>query len=98
MALSEKAEAAFLDAKKRSDDGIADMRIKAAKVLGTEPSVIIGVNGSYARREVTNGSDVDLFVLYKGQHKQNALTLPAAVPRSLGRQRLQDAGNRRRFL
>ncbi|MSU90611.1 hypothetical protein GE300_13475 [Rhodobacteraceae bacterium 2CG4] len=32
-------------------------------MLGDHPDLIIGVNGSVARREATTGSDVDLFVL-----------------------------------
>lgn len=50
-------------ARERADQGIARLR----EVLKTEfpgrDDLIIGVNGSYARREVTSGSDVDIFVL-----------------------------------
>ena len=50
-------------ARRRSDAGIADLRQLATDIFGSETSVIIGINGSYARREATTGSDIDLFYL-----------------------------------
>ena len=43
-------------------------------MFGQEVSLIIGTNGSYARREATSGSDVDLFYLLLGQ---NGLKTPS---------------------
>ena len=37
-----------------------------------DAAIVIGVNGSYARREATSGSDVDLFVLYDDIKKSRA--------------------------
>ncbi|RYE59937.1 MAG: hypothetical protein EOO82_03855, partial [Oxalobacteraceae bacterium] len=65
MSLSPKAHGIFDEAGKRSEDGIARMRAAAAELIGDDDRFIVGVNGSYARREVTGGSDVDLFVLYR---------------------------------
>nr|WP_233061612.1 nucleotidyltransferase domain-containing protein [Parvularcula mediterranea] len=73
--MSPKAEAVFGAAEALSDKGIADMRAKALEVLGEDKSVIVGVNGSYARREVTSGSDVDLFFLYTDENEQKATEL-----------------------
>lgn len=48
---------------KTSEQQLNIMREQAKELLGGKTSVIIGVNGSIARREMTSGSDVDLFVL-----------------------------------
>lgn len=63
--LNEGADvAAVLDgARDRSEKILETLRSVAAELLGGDPDLIIGVNGSVARREVTSGSDVDLFVL-----------------------------------
>lgn len=50
-------------ARKLSEDRLTVMRGAASKRLGDNPHIIVGVNGSVARREVTSGSDVDLFFL-----------------------------------
>jgi predicted nucleotidyltransferase len=56
--------AAVLDgARDRSEQILETLRSVAADLLGGNQDLIIGVNGSVARREVTSGSDVDLFVL-----------------------------------
>jgi predicted nucleotidyltransferase len=56
--------AAVLDgARNRSEQILETLRSVAANLLGENSDLIIGVNGSVARREVTSGSDVDLFVL-----------------------------------
>ena len=49
--------------KRRSDDDIERMRRAALDRFGNARDFLIGVNGSYARREATEGSDVDLFFL-----------------------------------
>lgn len=46
----------------RAEKGIMQMRELISDVVQDAP-VIVGLNGSYARREVTSGSDVDLIVL-----------------------------------
>ena len=44
----------------RSEAKIKKMRELAYREFETDSSFVIGVNGSYARREATKGSDVDL--------------------------------------
>lgn len=46
-----------------SEDQLKIMREIAEEIFGQDADVIIGVNGSVARRETTSGSDVDLFFL-----------------------------------
>jgi predicted nucleotidyltransferase len=46
-----------------SEQQLAIMRGIAKEVFGSDTPIIIGVNGSLARRECTSGSDVDLFFL-----------------------------------
>lgn len=53
----------FTRARERSDSGIAALRELAVGVFGSGTGLVIGTNGSYARREATAGSDVDLFYL-----------------------------------
>lgn len=56
--------AAVLDAaRKESEDILKILRSIAAELPCLTSDIIIGVNGSVARREVTSGSDVDLFFL-----------------------------------
>lgn len=54
----------------RAEDGIAKMRERAGQIFDSEAQFIVGVNGSYARREVTSGSDVDLFFLALSQNME----------------------------
>lgn len=63
--LAERSDVAtVLDgARDRSEATLDTLRSVAADLLGGESDLIIGVNGSIARREETAGSDVDLFVL-----------------------------------
>lgn len=56
-------------ARQRSDEGISTLRQLALDVFGRDADLIIGTNGSYARREVTAGSDVDLFYLLSAKGK-----------------------------
>ena len=51
-------------AKFRSDAAIIKLREAARNYFSLNPEIIIGINGSYARREATQGSDLDLFYLY----------------------------------
>lgn len=55
------------EAKTRSNDDLAKLRTMATQVLADAPDLIVGVNGSYARREATTGSDLDLFFLYESE-------------------------------
>lgn len=56
--------ASVLDrARQSSEETLATLRTLAEDLLRGDADLIIGVNGSIARREVTAGSDVDLFVL-----------------------------------
>lgn len=50
-------------AAKLSEQQLKLMREIAAEIFGQDTKIIIGVNGSVARRETTSGSDVDLFFL-----------------------------------
>ena len=56
-------DAVLQSARDQSEKTLQILRSVAVDVLGSDPDLIIGVNGSVARREVTAGSDVDLFVL-----------------------------------
>lgn len=92
MSLSKSAQAIIQKCKLDSEAGISAMRESAWELFGNRTDFIIGVNGSYARREVTSGSDVDLFFLTDGiigtveveQEKynkrliENGLKMPAA--------------------
>lgn len=64
MSLSPAAQTIFEKAKRQSEDGLTEMRKLARECFVDDDSIIIGVNGSYARREATQGSDVDLFFLF----------------------------------
>ena len=46
-----------------SERQLFELRKIAIETIGENQNVILGVNGSIARREATSGSDVDLFVL-----------------------------------
>ena len=63
--LNDGADAAAVlhGARDQSEKILETLRSVAADLLGGDPDLIIGVNGSVARREVTSGSDVDLFFL-----------------------------------
>ena len=63
--LNEGADvAAVLEgARVKSEKILETLRSVATELLGGNPDIIIGVNGSVARREATSGSDVDLFFL-----------------------------------
>ncbi len=50
-------------AREQSQLQLTTMRKAAIERLGDHTNIIVGVNGSVARREVTSGSDVDLFFL-----------------------------------
>lgn len=65
LRLTERADvAAVLDgARDKSEKTLETLRTVAADLLSGEPDLIVGVNGSVARREETGGSDVDLFFL-----------------------------------
>ena len=62
--LSSKTSEVLRRARKKSEFGLKTMRNIATEMFQNESSIVIGVNGSYARREVTSRSDVDLFFLY----------------------------------
>jgi len=53
----------FDQCKTNADDAIGKMREVASELFGERSDIIIGVNGSVARREYTSGSDVDHFFL-----------------------------------
>ena len=53
----------FGQCKINADNAIEKMRDVASELFGERSDIIIGVNGSVARREYTSGSDVDHFFL-----------------------------------
>lgn len=75
-------------AAKLSEQQLGLMRKIAKDVFGENTHIIIGVNGSVARRETTSGSDVDLFFL--GLNEAEASTLPDQ--QQAYRKRLRDKG------
>lgn len=83
MSLSSKAQGIFNEAGKRSEEGLKKMRDVAAEVIGHDDRFIVGVNGSYARREVTGGSDVDLFVLFRHDAMKEAQDVQATLGKRL---------------
>lgn len=83
MSLSLKAQGIFEEAGKRSEEGLKRMRDVAAELIGDDDRFIVGVNGSYARREVTGGSDVDLFVLYRHDAMNEAQEVQANLRKKL---------------
>lgn len=83
MPLSKCTLAVFNAAKKKSDEGLLDMRKKAASMFGKDTTIVVGANGSYARREVTSGSDVDLFLLYRVRTKEYAQKCQERLRREL---------------
>ena len=85
MGQTSAARAAFHRTKQRSEDGLARMREIVASLMGTDDRFVIGVNGSYARREVTSGSDVDLFVLFRKDALAEAGRLQEAVRAELAK-------------
>mgnify|MGYP005856096381 CR=1 FL=1 len=65
LRLVERADVAAVlgGARDRSEATLGILRSVASDLLGGDSDLIVGVNGSVARREQTAGSDVDLFVL-----------------------------------
>jgi Nucleotidyltransferase domain len=53
-------------ARDRAREGVARLREAVNEEFGDRTDIIVGVNGSYARQEVTPGSDVDIFFLGTG--------------------------------
>lgn len=66
------------DAHDKSEKILCELRSVADEVFGNDPDLIVGVNGSVARREVTSGSDVDLFVLTRSGDMRAAKERQAA--------------------
>src|SRR5262245_46602224 len=54
---------ALLAVRERAQQGIDKLREALRHEFNDRSDIIVGVNGSYARREVTPGSDVDIFFL-----------------------------------
>lgn len=65
-------------ARDRSEAILSELRSVACDVFQGHPDLIVGVNGSVARREATSGSDVDLFVLTPSEDIAVAKDLQAA--------------------
>jgi hypothetical protein len=53
----------ILDTRQRAQQGIQSLRAALHEEFGDRNDIIVGVNGSYARQEVVEGSDVDIFFL-----------------------------------
>lgn len=58
------------EARDRAERQLSTMRSLASEISTAFPHLIVGVNGSVARREVTSGSDVDLFFLSQEEDLQ----------------------------
>lgn len=54
---------ALIEARERARQGIATLRSALSEEFAGRDDIVVGVNGSYARQEVTLGSDVDIFFL-----------------------------------
>jgi predicted nucleotidyltransferase len=80
------AQTALLKAKERAKEGISTLRDVLSDEFAARDDIIIGVNGSYARGEVTAGSDVDVFVLgiEGGEEYQGDLNRVIEIIKSLG--------------
>lgn len=65
------------DARDKSNATLATLRSVAKELFKEDSDLIIGVNGSVARREETTGSDVDLFVLTLSDRLDAAKTAQA---------------------
>lgn len=60
---ADKIRAVLDRARSEADRQLETMRAVAREMIPPKAGMIVGVNGSVARREVTSGSDVDLFFL-----------------------------------
>lgn len=87
-----EVQAALDAARQRSEHTLEQLRSMAQDVFDDHPALIVGINGSIARREATVGSDVDLFVLttsddmgeardahcrYRAKLLENGIKMPA---------------------
>ena len=67
---ADEANRILKEAESRFEDQLVLMRDVARKIVGNNQSITVGVNGSVARREMANGSDVALFFLTLGETEQ----------------------------
>lgn len=84
MPLDSSAERIFSNARQVSEEGIKDLRSKATEMLGEHDDILVGLNGSFARREATSSSDIDLFFLYTGKNELVAKDLQSKFLKSSG--------------
>lgn len=63
---TDAVRAVLTRAREEADRQLQAMRAAAREIIPEDAGIIVGVNGSIARREVTSGSDVDLFFLATG--------------------------------
>jgi predicted nucleotidyltransferase len=82
-----EVDGALQRAKDEAERQISLMRGIAVDVIGDDRNVVVGVNGSVARREVTSGSDVDLFFLVRNGDFERAKDTQSAF-----RDKLREAG------
>lgn len=75
MPLSVSSQRIFSKCSEYSESSLAAMRSKASDIFDNNDSILVGINGSYARREATLGSDADLFFLYTGDNESQAQDL-----------------------
>lgn len=69
------------------------MRAIARDMISPEDGVIVGVNGSVARREVTSGSDVDLFFLATGEDAEAVRSIQETFRARLSKDRIKMPAN-----
>lgn len=84
---NEDAEEILNKARILSEDRLRLMREIAKNFLDGQPNLIAGVNGSVARREMTSGSDVDLFFFNDGWRSGKGRECTNSISDGVGRSR-----------
>lgn len=69
------------ETRRRSEEGLERLRKEAANLFDGQVDLVVGVNGSYARREATSGSDLDLFFLFENNLEAAANASNEFTPR-----------------
>lgn len=77
------------DANRRSEETLRILRESATFILNGNTNIIIGVNGSVARREMTSGSDVDLFVLTCNDDEHTAKSIQDSYRKELSKRNIK---------
>lgn len=86
---AERVKQVLDKAKVQSEQILETLRRVARETVGDNESIIIGVNGSVARREFTSGSDADFFVLTADDNVEAAKDIQERCHSALERQDLK---------